>query len=655
MSKYLLLGSVIIKLVKNLVFLLDRIIYSVAKVSYSVFCYLSEATIVDGDMIQSITERIYAVLGILMVFVLAYNLLNYIIDPDKISDKKIGASAIIKDIIIALVVITISPMLFTKLYSLQNTIITSGVISNLIMGGYVQSDVNSNPGRTYIENGANNMVATVFSAFVTPSDDNFSILDCDFSQNASNGDYDSYCNAYKEATETGSLKAFGDIVDKDKYDYYIILSTAAGIVLTFFMLSFCLNLGKRVGKMAILQVLAPIPLILEIVPSKKGLRKTWKDELIKTYLEVFFFQGTVFITVYLITLVPNIVTNLFLNAPDAGILVKLFTLVFLIFGLLKFGKEAPQLVFDLLGIKASGTIKEAAQRALAQGAVTGGILGSTVGRFSRNFTNSGGGFKGVASGLAGAGSGVARTLWGARNVHSLKDAQKLRTNVNKQIVTAKVNRNAYRHAHGDSLGGVIRGHVADFGRNVNLGVRGYTGFENDYQKNKYTEKVLSDYKKLYSDNIENLWKNDSKWQAYNSELLRAEAIGDAAAAANAKSKRDARQYEVLKDKKLQFMEGAGRLNNFIDANQGIDGISKLHINLDDIGAISDAADAKARLGDLDSIVKDDGAGSGFKPVLDNLKNNTDYQKQKVAEKLRDDARQANKKAADDASNKGDKK
>ena len=37
---------------------------------------------------------------------------------------------------------------------------------------------------------------------------------------------------------------------------------------------------------------------------------------------------------------------------------------------------------------------------------------------------------------------------------------------------------------------------------------------------------------------------------------------------------DGRKNQVLLDKKLQFMEGAGKLNNFIDANQGVKGITK---------------------------------------------------------------------------------
>ena len=116
-SNNLLLGNFIVKGFKMISFLLDHAVYWLAAVVYKAFYYLANATLLNDAIIENFTRRIYAIIGILMIFVVAFNLLNYIVDPDKMNDKKTGASAIIKDIVIALVILTLLPTIFTKLYS----------------------------------------------------------------------------------------------------------------------------------------------------------------------------------------------------------------------------------------------------------------------------------------------------------------------------------------------------------------------------------------------------------------------------------------------------------------------------------------------------------------------------------------------------------
>ena len=318
--------------------------------------------------------------------------------PDKISDNKVGASAVIKDIVIALAIIALTPTLFAKLYAFQNTIITSGVISNLILGGYSSSDVEKygggneqDVGRNYIRMGANNMAANVFTAFFTPANNDFSAIYCNKSSTdvssdneiqQKNEEYSEYCVAYANMVNTGSMDSFGDLITKNKYEYWFIFSTIGGIILTLFMLSFCLNLAKRVFKLFILQFIAPVPVVMELIPSKKGARKRWFDNLVQVYLEVFFFQAVIFIVIYLISMVPELVIQLFgnktLSNDTGGWFVKTLTLVFLIIGLLQFGKEAPQMIFDLLGIKSAGTISAMAKRALKLPGIGASAVGTGV-------------------------------------------------------------------------------------------------------------------------------------------------------------------------------------------------------------------------------------------------------------------------------------
>lgn len=407
MSNYVLIGGFVLNAFRELFFHIDKFVYMIARGAYQVFCYISEITLEREDIVTDLTSRVYAILGILLVFIVTYNLLTYIINPDKISDNKVGASAVIKDIVIALAIIALTPTLFAKLYAFQNTIITSGVISNLILGGYSSSDVEKygggneqDVGRNYIRMGANNMAANVFTAFFTPANNDFSAIYCNKSSTdvssdneiqQKNEEYSEYCVAYANMVNTGSMDSFGDLITKNKYEYWFIFSTIGGIILTLFMLSFCLNLAKRVFKLFILQFIAPVPVVMELIPSKKGARKRWFDNLVQVYLEVFFFQAVIFIVIYLISMVPELVIQLFgnktLSNDTGGWFVKTLTLVFLIIGLLQFGKEAPQMIFDLLGIKSTGTISAMAKRALKLPGIGASAVGTGVTSLANNISN----------------------------------------------------------------------------------------------------------------------------------------------------------------------------------------------------------------------------------------------------------------------------
>ena len=685
-SRFLLINNIFIKGLKEISFFLDKTIYGIANTVYSAFYYLANANLLNETIIENFTRRIYAILGIVMVFVLAFNLLNYIIDPDRITDKKVGTSNLIKDIVIALVLLTIIPMLFTKLYSLQSKVLTSGVLSNLILGGY--SDTNA-PSKEeyeeavqngedynsltdyYIKNGGNTMVASVFTTFLLPND-NFTVLECP------DDSHSDYCDAYLSVKKDGDLNAFSDLKSRDDYNYMFLISTAAGIVLTFFMLSFCINLAKRAGKMAILQLIAPIPIILELLPNKKGTRKTWIETLIKTYLEVFFFMAVIYIVVFLISLIPNVVETLFSTATNAGFFVRVIVMVLLIFGLLQFGKEAPQMIFDLLGIKSTGIIKAAGLRGVAMAGVTGGLLGSTVGRFARNFNGTDGNIgQKLLSGVGGAGSGFARNLWGARNVHNLKDVRALRQKVNKDIVTARVNRDAYWQSHGKTLGRVIGGHAHDMLYGADSGFRSYLGqgpidSQNIFARKKHIEEVNSKVKSVYKDKIEKgIFKSDAVWSQIKSMITAAEAAGireknedgtygellyvaqDGTKIRYSDLKQRLADQETTllnsKQNATKILEALGEMQNITDANQGVDGISSTHYDLTNFIKPDGTIDKSI----YDQFINDVKKGSETK--LDELKSDSKYQYQKIDEKLKHDAREATRQAAETANKKNDGK
>lgn len=53
--------------------------------------------------LQSLIDNIYVLIGVFMLFRIAVSLLNYLVDPSKIDDKKIGGGQLVMHILISMV------------------------------------------------------------------------------------------------------------------------------------------------------------------------------------------------------------------------------------------------------------------------------------------------------------------------------------------------------------------------------------------------------------------------------------------------------------------------------------------------------------------------------------------------------------------------
>lgn len=118
----------------NILLFLDGIIYSFIDKLYQLFMALASARILTEDNIQHFMDRIYIVLGVIMLFVLAYSILMSIINPDNMNKSENGTGKIVKNIVISLVFLALTPAVFNILYRVQDVTLQTGVIGKLILG-----------------------------------------------------------------------------------------------------------------------------------------------------------------------------------------------------------------------------------------------------------------------------------------------------------------------------------------------------------------------------------------------------------------------------------------------------------------------------------------------------------------------------------------
>lgn len=96
---------------------------------YSFILMLADVRIVN-ETVREIIERVYAIIGLFMLFKLAFVVINYIINPDKTQ----AVGKILMRIVVSLCLIPIVPVIFEKAYELQGIILKDNIIGRIVLG-----------------------------------------------------------------------------------------------------------------------------------------------------------------------------------------------------------------------------------------------------------------------------------------------------------------------------------------------------------------------------------------------------------------------------------------------------------------------------------------------------------------------------------------
>ena len=433
--------------INGLMLLICDMIYKLIGLLYQVFYLISQVNLFDRKTFTQITRNMYVVMGIAMLFIFAYNIVLMIINPE---DKKSTGSTtkVVKETIISLVLVILLPTIFNWMYIFQNNIINSGIISSIILNNIGSNDnvdtscdyskynferyaVKGGTGNTVsapdrIKNACNKFITdsakftslkgaysvapTVLSAFYRPT--NFTYDECsDFMNGATssvgtNSDDQQICINYYYDIEYSKLSGNTSIFTSDKYLKNIVsddskegmelnwlMAIIAGVIAVIMYFSYCIEIGVRVAKLGVLQILSPIAVMLRIVPKQKeAIYDKWFKEVKNTYLDVFVRLLIINFALFAVSLVPNVINTLFSsigNMGDNG-LARAFAAVFVILGILQFGKECPDLIKEFFGNSGRFSVKGGfkklkenpltnATRASVYGATTGKGFGGIVG------------------------------------------------------------------------------------------------------------------------------------------------------------------------------------------------------------------------------------------------------------------------------------
>jgi len=347
---------------------------------YKVFFLIANSTIISGDVIKVFYSRIQLILGIIMIFKLAMSILNIIINPDLIKDQKQGAGKMVTRIVAALFMLTLvipinipnaaskslnayindHGILFGILYKAQDSILSENILAKLILG--TTSNDSNNLNVNNLSDVGNVMASTVLKVFIRINVKDDTAPPCEDSETCENTICAAEVNASHYAEEnvdpqvilshindscgTGSSERYA-------FAYTPIIGAIVMIIMTIIITGFTVDIAVRAIKLAVLRMIAPVPIITYINPPKQGggAFDNWTKSLISTYVDLFVRLAIVYFGLFLIQIIINGGMDVLGSNAKGFTFTYGVAYIFIFLGILVFMRQAPQFIKDILGIK----------------------------------------------------------------------------------------------------------------------------------------------------------------------------------------------------------------------------------------------------------------------------------------------------------------
>lgn len=400
---------------------LDRGIYDLLTSVYQLLMQIASLEIFDNETISEFSTRIYAILGILMGFKLIFTFINYVVNPDSITNDKVGGKKLVINIITALVLLIAVPtVIFPLSRKVQAEILNNHVLEQLILG--MDSDAYS--AGTNVVKSSRMTSYFVFTSFFYPSvcDSNAFYLDEEITGDWESQDeqknykyklngecaeaivenvkgengldvvkaYEKAYNQFSVRWLTGKVDGIElkDVKTKENgeylFDYTILVSTLVGVVVTWILFSFCFGIAVRSIKLGVLELIAPIPILSYIDSKTKKTFDNWVKACTSAYAELFVKLIGVYFAVFVIS---NIGLGKIKFSEESGITTSVGVVInlFVIIGALMFAQQLPKLVDEIFGTKLGSAkfslnpLKSSPLANAAVGGVVGGVLGTAGG------------------------------------------------------------------------------------------------------------------------------------------------------------------------------------------------------------------------------------------------------------------------------------
>lgn len=388
---------------------LDGLVYNLICYVTNIFDALIKLNLFSNSGYTDLVKRFYVVLGLIMLFALAYSLLKAIINPENFSKGETSFSKLIGNTVSSLIIIAILPTVFSVAFNIQNSLVNQGTIYNLIIGNNTENNTKD----ITMNNSGRYLAYYTFRSFLLENPD---------SELCSSYDDDpSECDELIKSEATGeTLKdtnssvlynngsftlyngfAKSVVVDKSLIHYFPI-SFLAGLFMLYVLLNFCFDVAVRVVKLAFYQIIAPIPVMCRIVPGgkMKDVFSKWLKQVISLFVEVFIRMAALAFGVFFLKIILHDGSDYSITDQLRNIGLKFFSRTFvkalLIMAIVVFIRQIPKIIGDMFGLDTGG-MKLGLTEKLAMGG--GFVAANTVGSLVASHGNPLAAYRGFKYGL----------------------------------------------------------------------------------------------------------------------------------------------------------------------------------------------------------------------------------------------------------------
>ena len=355
--------------------LIDGLLYNFVSVCYQLFLSLARVELFNSAIFNALKARVYLLVAIVALFIFTFSMMKAMVDPDSISKTVIKS---FKSLVTSIILIIFVPTIFQYAYSLQAAIIDSNIIGKIFsvdISKYKDSDdattqsasadsmssicsangknitITDSSGKEHEVQSikitkslcqGNYLTMSVLEAFYTPS-----------SYNVVNNQGYTWGEARKYMIYTGHFSYMQTFIDnaidnsEDQHiTYTFLLCSIAAFILIYVLISFSIDLAVRSAKITFYQIIAPIPILLRMIPGKEGQFEKWYKGALSAFLEIFERLIIIDFIVLICSNLLDIIDSLEVFKNNS-IVVK----AILVLGLFMFAKQAPKLFKEALGIE----------------------------------------------------------------------------------------------------------------------------------------------------------------------------------------------------------------------------------------------------------------------------------------------------------------
>ena len=398
----LMQNEIVYRTIRTIFATLDSVFFFILRGVYQVFFNVSTAEILSNELIRDFYYRCQLVIGVFMLFKLSVTILEGIMDPARITDKKAGAGKIISRIITSLVILALitpinipSPsnkwekqvnnngILFGALYSLQERILSNNTIGKLVLGTADGINNATAQGQTLAKD-ADEFAVNILRGFLRINVKKDSQVEPgkDPEVNRNNWICSDIPDAQIKTIQTGPTEEMLKLVNENcsagfRFAYLPLIGGIVALVISVVLILYTIDVAIRALKLAILRLIAPIPIISHMsISAKEGKGEDafscWVRSLTSTYLELFIRLAIMYFVIYLI---HDMIENGIVINTGTGI-VGILSFIFIVIGIFIFARMAPKFIENSLGIKGMGGSIGLAMGLSAAGALrAGGTFG----------------------------------------------------------------------------------------------------------------------------------------------------------------------------------------------------------------------------------------------------------------------------------------